>query len=91
MRLKYKYSQVTLMPHHWLKHTYVVSNPSTLTSAHDSVGVSGDTSSELTSIEYVRAKLSKGLSAHRAVWVNSILVKPRSMLRLNMVEMSTAE
>ena len=41
-----------------LAETYVVSNPSTLTSAHDSVGVSGGASggalSEPTSIEYVR-------------------------------------
>ena len=43
-----------------LAETHVVSNPSTLTSAHDSVGVSSDASSEPTSIEYIRAKLSKG-------------------------------
>ena len=43
-----------------LAETYVVSNPSTLTSTHDSVGVSSDASSEPTSIEYVREKLSKG-------------------------------
>ena len=53
---KYRPSRVILMPHHWIKH--VVSNSSSLTSDHDSVSVSGDASSEPTSIEYVRAKLS---------------------------------
>ena len=53
-----------------LAETHIVSNPSTLTSDHDSVVVSSDASSEPTSIEYVRANYQRGVSAHRSVWVN---------------------
>ena len=74
-----------------LAETYV-SNPSTLTSVHDSVGISGDASSEPTSIEYVGAKLSKGCKCSQNCFGKLNISETEIYAhRLNVAEVSTAE